>query len=448
MESGIIFTGVKLGENADRVEPEQLRLEDDRIGFAVPKKDGVEIMDTQVWKCLRCGHEVKRPVYEGKQPHPPEYCKNCESKRAFKLVEPRAVIEPEWSPPSDVEPCPPKELYESVREYIFKHVNVDRECLYDGLAVWSLATWHKEAFPSVSHLCILAPTTSGKTRLCRTLSEVSYRGYNAGGSSESSLFRSIDGHSVTPFVSEFTGLPKETKRQIHNIIRVSQKKGEPIARSVRRGDQWVVRSFDTFTPMAVASQYDFPDDIKNRSIILKMHHDAGGIEPILREAGDLTEKLLFFRFSTRVDVEDGFEPVVSELYDEGIRGRLLEQLAPLITVARVCDVDLNDFVEWEKKKHKAVIKEQAHVQICEILSERIKSGANLDVASVVQDFNERTEADWSAQKMGLRLKDLGIDREMGSKGRKEVVVDSAVEAIELHGSAFGVEVPEVQEKIE
>jgi len=430
------------------IPPEQLRIGDGKIGFGILGPEGFEILDSQIWQCLWCQVEIEKEVCEGEPLRKPSVCPNCEKKGPFKLLTPTPALKPEWHPPSGFEEVRMNDLFREVRSYIASHVNLEHEHQYDGLAIWSLMTWQKDVFPFSVHLCIMAPSLSGKTRLCRTLSEISYHGYNAAAATESTLFRTIDEHDVTPFVSEFSGLPRETRRSVHNIIRAAQKRGEPIARSVRVGKQWEVESFDTYTPLAVASQFDFPDDVKNRAIIIDMHYDADDIEPILRSAADLRDKLLYYRFVTRAEAEVFFEDSIEELYERGVRGRVLEQLAPLKAIAKTVGRNISEFLEWQERRHRAIQKEQIHVQICKVLSRRIRENHPLTVKAIADEFNQNTERDWGPRKMGRKLSDLGIDRRKDSSGRMAVRVPSAVESIRMHGEPFGVEVPDVQKKIE
>ena len=72
------------------------------------------------------------------------------------------------------------DLTREVREYIYDHVFLPHEELYDVVTSWALATWVLEIWNAVPYLSALAPKGTGKSRLLETLKAISYHGIMTG----------------------------------------------------------------------------------------------------------------------------------------------------------------------------------------------------------------------------------------------------------------------------
>jgi hypothetical protein len=187
----------------------------------------------------------------------------------------------------------------------------------------------------------MGKTTGGKTRLLNTLSRVSYRAMVAASASPASMYRLIDAYNVSYYISEYHGLHPDTRRELDNVVRAGQKRGEKVTRAEPTASGHEPMTFDPFTHVAVATQYEPDDDIVNRCIQVRSStadrdmpatHDE-------KRACDLRDRLLYARYRLLdADEWDRAEAAAYDhLADRNITGRTREKLLGLLTVAHVWD---------------------------------------------------------------------------------------------------------------
>lgn len=277
------------GDDADtsierfaRTAVEPLVDENDRIHLAQATEDGQQVNTVPFgrFRCQQCGTVVDNAVIRGEGIEVPDECFACERNGPFDPVGPlgesdpdlslSTYLDPPWYAPSAVEPDRLDELWSDTREFIRDHwdAGVDYEYLYDGLTAYAITTWLRPDLEFLPHLMLMGRFTGGKTRLLNTLARVSYRAIVSASATPASMFRLIDSHDVTFFVSEYHGLDPDTRRDLDAIIRAAQKRGEKVTRSEANPDTggFDVGVFDPFTHVGVATQYEPKDDIISRCV--------------------------------------------------------------------------------------------------------------------------------------------------------------------------------------
>ena len=87
-------------------------------------------------------------------------------------------------------------LFKEVRNFIYDNVEMPSDNDYDVLAAWLMASYRFMEFESFSYICAIGPPSSGKTRLIKTLWQLSYRGL-FGAATASAMFRAINRDHVS-----------------------------------------------------------------------------------------------------------------------------------------------------------------------------------------------------------------------------------------------------------
>jgi len=338
--------------------PEPVVSDDDNVEFLyvteIQPGDQTRLdrVDLGTLECLKCGATVECPAPDGKIDEPDE-CPSCERQGRFTHagdvdetdVEAARRALDSWHPPSDIDRDRFGDLWADVREYIRDHWDAgtgdDADATYAGLTAYALSTWLRPNLPFVPHLMLMGKTTGGKTRLLNTLSRVSYRALVAASATPASMFRFIDNHRVSYYISEYHGLHPDTRRELDAVVRAGQKENEVVTRAEPTNTGHEPQVFDPFTHVAIATQYEPDDDIVNRCI--QIHSSTAGrdMPPTLDDerARDIRDGLLYARYRLLESDEwaDAEAAAYAYLNDRDITGRTREKLVGLLAVAHVWD---------------------------------------------------------------------------------------------------------------
>jgi len=308
----------------------------------------VQSVELGTWVCQRCNTQTYTGVADG-QIQDPHECDGCERQGPFVHAgdfdtdEVQAALRAEdmWHPPSGVSEEGYGDLWDNVRAFLREYWDASEPEIYDGLTAYALSTWVRENLTFVPHLMLMGKTTGGKTRLLNTLARVSYRAIVTSSATPASMFRLIDAYDVSYYISEYHGLSHEAQRELDNVVRAGQKRGEVVTRAEPSSDGFEPMVFNPFAHVAVATQFTPADDIVNRCIQVRSSPADRDMPATLDEdrAETLRNRLLFARYyllnsDTWADAE---ADAYAHLEEHGIDGRTREKLLGLLTVAYVWD---------------------------------------------------------------------------------------------------------------
>jgi energy-coupling factor transporter ATP-binding protein EcfA2 len=219
-----------------------------------------------------------------------------------------------------------------------RHVTKFVHLIEDHLSVvvaFILYTWQFPRFDTAPFLHLLGQAGSGKTRLLRVLNDLCYRSIPlSGGSSHSSLFRSVDLYRGTLCLDETDFSARNGEDfEIARALRGSFQKGFVYTRTQGGHDNWAPVSFDLFGPKVIAGLYPFSDiPLESRCVQIVMR---SGVRPDLypvslpadyeEQCAGLREWLLSWRLKSH------FEPL-ELLTLPGLDGRLQQVFGPLLSV--------------------------------------------------------------------------------------------------------------------
>lgn len=418
---------------------------DEQVQIMYPTDTGgITSADLGTWVCKLCGVETSvKPGPRG-EVETPHQCEGCERNGPFRhkgagdnpdVVETAAQAGAMWRPPTAISDEGYDDLWSDVHDYIYDHWDAgdgeEAEAIYAGLTAYALSTWIRENLTFVPHLMLRGHTTGGKTRLLNTLARVSYRAVVSASATPASMYRMIDGYNVTYYVSEYHGLDPDTRRELDNVVRAGQKRGEVVTRAEPTSDGHEPMAFDPFSHAAIATQYEPSDDIVNRCIQVTSSTSTRDMPATHDEprATSIRNRLLYARYRLLESAE--WDRAEDEAYDylasRGIDGRTREKLLSLLTVAlhwgRLYDLDpFIDLVVEQDQGAAAdsedalfveAVRDLAFGQLAEtaVLGDGDPFAAlEIPYSDVVDRYEEVTGVEKSASWAGHVVKRLGFEK--------------------------------------
>lgn len=427
--------------------PEPAKEPGEPARLLVPDEHEIRSVELGTFVCQRCGQINDGLAHNGELQHPGQ-CDNCERQGPFDHVasedlgdmNPAKLADPMWELPTGVDDAQYDQLWEDVREWIYKYwvAGDGNDHIYEGLTAFALSTWIRPNLDFLPHIMVMGQFSGGKTRLLNTLARISYRGVAPVSLTAPSLFRSLDVYNVTMFISEYHDLPYELREEIDAVIKGAQKRGEMVLRAQGNADgsfdpDW----FRIFSHIGIGTQYDPADDIISRCLYIQTAAADREIPMRFREenAAALRDRLLYMRFRLLESDEWAEAEAKAEqwLHDRGIKHRLAEKLLCLVTLANLWDrlEEIEPFVEEvveESKDAKAESEDASFVRVIrDMAMDEVSDvqtlgdadpwgGLKIPLSTVCERFEEMEGKEMSPSKAGQLRKRLNLDKEKTRSG--------------------------------
>lgn len=328
-----------------------------------------------------------------------------------------------------------QELWDTIKDYVWIHVDMENPIHYDIYAAWVLTTWRMEGYDATSYLHFHGPTTSGKTRALNVLKQLCYRSITAINLTGPVLFRTINRYHPTFLVDEFEVYSdmKEQKADILGVLRAGQKRDSFILRLVKVGGEYEEKPFWLFGPKAVASIMRLPGAaLESRCIRIPMSKATRKVRKRIdrKSSVDIRSMLLQYR------LDHIFDEISDEIPIDLPDGRLIELFWPLVNVAPTEEIK-KSILRFAEKQHNVTIEEARSTwdaQVFNIIFELLGNAPSLRLQQqVIRDtFNasippEAVKERLSKQRLGAILKRLNIESRYNTALKaREIVVDPAV----------------------
>lgn len=337
-----------------------------------------------------------------------------------------------WMLPPKPEPYDSlRQLWDRLRRFIWEHLDLGEEALYDVFVAWAIATWVPEQWDSVPYLHFHGPSNSGKTRALDILNHVAYRPLLSSSASGPALFRALDAFHPTFLLDEFEMYEKqkETQAEVLGILNAGYRRGQFVFRIVgmKEGTP-MLRGFDTFGPKALSSILELPSTLNGRSVRFPMSRAVRRVKRLIdkEESQRLRGMLLQYRFAHVFDTPPKGNPI--DLPD----GRLIELYLPLITVAppevemillKHAREQYAESIETERETEDAVVFDAIVDLLLE--SPRLRL-LQTDILGRVNAQRSESEV-FSKTKLGYVLRRFGFRKETDRATKlKQIVVDADI----------------------
>jgi putative DNA primase/helicase len=209
----------------------------------------------------------------------------------------------------------------------------------DAVALWCLHTWCVDAFAVTPRLCLYSATKGcGKTTLLGVVAKLTKRPKFAGSITPAALFRVVELLRPTLIVDEL-GKFLERNGELHLLLNEGHGRGLNVVRLV--GDAHEPREFAVFAPVAFGTLGRVPDDLEDRSIVVRLQRKRAGdsVTPFREDKAEHLERLA--RMCARW-TENNAEAIVEaadEVATPGLANRTADNWRPLFAIAAVLGAD-------------------------------------------------------------------------------------------------------------
>jgi hypothetical protein len=176
---------------------------------------------------------------------------------------------------------PPTDLYrilDDLEEYCGRYLVLTLDQLA-ALVLWIALTWVYEAFEVSPYLLFRSPERrSGKTRALEVLRAVVRNPLASANLSPAVLFRSIAEGPTTVLLDEVDAVfnRREGNEDLRGLLNAGFQRGGQVQRCETVGRTQVVKTFDVYSPKALAMIGVPPETIGDRAVHLSMRRKAPG----------------------------------------------------------------------------------------------------------------------------------------------------------------------------
>jgi len=231
-------------------------------------------------------------------------------------------------------------LWDEIRQFIYDHVDVVEDELYDVLTAWVFASYLQELWMVVPYLFFYGPVATGKTRGLEVLQTICYRGIIGSNVSTASLFRGCELWHPTIFLDETEIYSRPEHIEVIGLLNSGYRRGQFAWRVKNTEYGTELELFDVFGFKGLSGTEKLAITLESRSIKIRMIKNTRPVRFLidLEKAQELRAKLLMWRFlmlyKSFGEGCEGCEPfleVPSAL--KFANGRLIELFQPLLAVA-------------------------------------------------------------------------------------------------------------------
>ena len=195
----------------------------------------------------------------------------------------------------------PKQLFNELKTFFERHLDVPEPLLYDVYAAWVMMTWRAEDFTVSPYLFFLGPLASGKTRGLEALAGLAYRSIMASSISAAAIFRVLETWHPTLFLDETEIYNREGMIEVLALLNAGYRKGQYAIR-IEKTEEGIptLGFFDVYGPKAMAGTKELAATLQSRAVLTHMSRNTRAVELFIDQeaAQQLRNKLLMYRFRT------------------------------------------------------------------------------------------------------------------------------------------------------
>ena len=309
------------------------------------------------------------------------------------------------------------ELWTEVKAFIYEHLFLPDENLYDVLTAWIFSSWIPEVWSVVPYVFFYGPVSSGKTRGLEVLHRLSYRAILSSNISSAALFRACEAWKPTLILDETEIYNRQEKSEVIGLLNSGYRRGQFAIRVkiTERGE--LLECFDVFGFKALAGTEGLAKTLESRSIMIRMLKNRRRVQLHINEkkAEELRAKLLSWRFKVLTSGElcevcEGFSKRIGQLNFDS--GRLEELFQCLLAVAndgrenilRYAEkmVELRQFEEmtsYEADVIEAMLDDSLEIENCIILTKDIAEKVNAN--RLEKERLKTSHVGWIIRRLGF-----------------------------------------------
>lgn len=340
----------------------------DKLKWVLPNNTKFEYGDIGMYECSVCGTREPRNLNKYGDKTKPQYCPSpdCGRNKTMVLSGPKHLQKPIWLLPGKPIPCTDKEIFDTLNQF-YRDSLILNEPEYDILSLWVMASWLVDDFRTCPYMALIAPKSSGKTRVMDTIRETAYRAFATTSVTPAALFRSIELWNITLCIDEAQDLitsKTEAGQAIYSCLLSGYKRGTPALRSGDGSVGFMPESFDVFGFKAFSGTKSVLPTLESRSITLELRK-AKPKHILIDEDMSLKIRsmLLYYRYSHLGKTKLVMPNIES--------GRLIELFTPICTVSQglECNESIELIINKIIERDQAEEEQSTEAQIIQAISD-------------------------------------------------------------------------------
>lgn len=162
-------------------------------------------------------------------------------------------------------------VYEDIIKVLKRYIDLEED-YYPLISLWIIGSYTHRDFQTYPFLFLNAMRGSGKTRLLKLISHLSFmgRGKVQTGLTEAVLFRTTPGSTL--IIDEFESVGSKEKANLREYLNACYKKGATVSRNKKikgkEGEDYVIEEFEPYRPIAIANIWGMEEVLEDRCITL------------------------------------------------------------------------------------------------------------------------------------------------------------------------------------
>jgi hypothetical protein len=250
-----------------------------------------------------------------------------------------------------------EKLYDSVKAFIYTHLDIPNPLGYDILASFVFSTWLQEIFDFTCYLNFHGRESVGKSRALEVLKELCFRAWLTTNLTTATLFRLTEKFAPTLLLDESEFLTAEDKKELIGLLNSGQRRGVYIPRMKGEHSE-EIEFFNVYCPKAIAGTEQLKRTTTSRMIVFTLTRNVRPIPRNLdkKEGSKLRSQLLMWRFKKISEMKDKLTleqklgaselKATAEFKElEPLNGRLYELIFPLYYSAPTARKNILQFAE-------------------------------------------------------------------------------------------------------
>lgn len=340
-----------------------------------------------------------------------------------------------------------QQLYNNVKAYIHKHLDVLNPHGYDILTAFVFSTWLQELFDFTPYIGFFGRQETGKSRGLEVLKELCFRAWHTTSLTTATLYRLIEKFNPTLLIDESEFLASQEKKELIGLLNSGQRRGVLVPR-MKGEDSQDFDFYNTYSPKALSGTQELRKTTTSRMIMFTMTRNIRPIPRTIdkREGLKLRNQLLMWRFRKISDMKNAITleqklagtelKAATEFKElEPLSGRLYELIFPLYysTPTQEARNTILEFAkELEKTKLTAEKTELASTIFEAILNLKHQAQRNLillkDIARHI-NVSQPLE-NWIPEKtVGRKCTQMGFEKTRTNRGTAIVLNQQLVERL-------------------
>jgi hypothetical protein len=165
----------------------------------------------------------------------------------------------------------PATLWQGIRAVYEEYIEFAREEYYDLMPMFVMGSYMFRLYKAIGYLHFNGTAASGKSQNLRILDALAFNTQWASSMSSAALYRSLAGHPGTVCIDEAEGFEGERGEELRRILNAGYLDGSTVKRAEKGpGDVFIVQSYESYGPKAIASINVLDNVIGSRCLIVAM----------------------------------------------------------------------------------------------------------------------------------------------------------------------------------